>query len=102
MCGISGIAGSGWTQAQLEAMVAVQHHRGPDHHGVYFDPSHQVGLGHNRLSILDLSAAGHQPMTNRDGTQWIVFNGEIYNYLELRKEIEIGRASCRERVSSVV
>lgn len=87
MCGISCIAGSGWTQAELEAMVAVQHHRGPDHHGFYVDPSHSVGLGHNRLSILDLSPAGHQPMSNPDGTKWIVFNGEIYNYLELRAEL---------------
>jgi asparagine synthase (glutamine-hydrolysing) len=87
MCGISGIAGSEWKQAQLEAMVAVQHHRGPDHHGLYMDSSHGVGLGHNRLSILDLSPAGHQPMSNPDGSRWIVFNGEIYNYLELRAEL---------------
>ena len=47
----------------------------------------QAGLGHNRLSIIDLSPAGHQPMPNHDGTRWIVFNGEIYNYLELRAEL---------------
>lgn len=87
MCGISGIVGQGWERSQLEAMVAIQQHRGPDDSGVYIDPSHKVGLGHNRLSILDLSLAGHQPMRNYDGTKWIVFNGEIYNYRELRAEI---------------
>src|SRR5262245_20191464 len=87
MCGISGIAGRGWTPAQLEAMVCAQHHRGPDHREIYVDPSRWVGLGHNRLSILDLSPAGHQPMANRHGTQWIVLNGELYNYIAPRAEI---------------
>lgn len=54
---------------------------------MYIEPSRGVGLGHNRLSILDLSPAGHQPMSNHDGSLWIVFNGEIYNYLELRAEL---------------
>lgn len=87
MCGISGIAGWGWERAQLEAMVAIQNHRGPDDNGVYVDASAKVGLGHNRLSIIDLSPAGHQPMSNCDGTLWIVFNGEIYNHVELRAEL---------------
>lgn len=87
MCGISGIAGWGWQQAQLEAMVAIQHHRGPDDSGIYIEPSRKVGLGHNRLSIIDLSPAGHQPMSSHDGSLWIIFNGEIYNYLELRGEL---------------
>lgn len=87
MCGLSGIFGPSWEQAQLEAMVAIQHHRGPDDNGVYIDPLKKVGLGHNRLSIIDLSPAGHQPMQNRDGTKWIVFNGEVYNYRELRAEL---------------
>ena len=65
-------------------MVAIQHHRGPDDHGMYVDAAHDAGLGHNRLSILDLSKAGHQPMCSADGTRWITFNGEIYNYRELR------------------
>ena len=87
MCGISGIVGSGWELAQLEAMVEVQHHRGPDDSGVYVSKTVPVGLGHNRLSIIDLTSAGHQPMSNRDGTLWIVFNGEVYNYVELRGEL---------------
>ena len=88
MCGIAGIVGQGWERAQLEAMVAIQHHRGPDDSGVYVDKAGTVGLGHNRLSIIDLSKAGHQPMSNHDGSLWIVFNGEIYNYRELRAELD--------------
>ncbi len=87
MCGISGIAGLGWQKEQLQAMVASQHHRGPDNTALYIDPSCKVGLGHNRLSIIDLSPAAHQPISNYDGSLWLVFNGEIYNYLELRSEL---------------
>ncbi len=61
-------------------------HRGPDDAGVHVDGN--VGLGHRRLSIVDLSPAGHQPMANGDGSLWIVFNGEIYNHETLRKELE--------------
>jgi asparagine synthase (glutamine-hydrolysing) len=87
MCGISAIAGSGWAPESLTAMILAQHHRGPDDTGSYIDPSAPVGLGHNRLSIIDLSGAGHQPMATPDGRLWIAFNGEIYNYLELRAEL---------------
>ncbi|MGE0128188.1 MAG: asparagine synthase (glutamine-hydrolyzing) [Blastocatellales bacterium] len=87
MCGISGCFGRHWNPKQLEAMVAVQRHRGPDAEDIYLDPSKTAGLGHNRLSIIDLSPAGRQPMSNRDGSIHIVFNGEIYNYLELRAEL---------------
>ncbi len=68
-------------------MVAVQGHRGPDGDGVYIDPSHKGGLGHNRLSIIDLSRAGRQPMASKDGNLMIALNGEIYNYRELRREL---------------
>jgi len=61
-------------------------HRGPDDSGIYLDKN--VSLGHNRLSILDLSKSGRQPMSNKDETVWITFNGEIYNFKELRKELE--------------
>ncbi len=88
MCGIAGIVGQGWDRRQLHAMQDAQHHRGPDDQGLYFDPGGRVGLSHNRLSIIDLSAAGHQPMANPDETVWIVFNGEIYNYRELRAELD--------------
>jgi asparagine synthase (glutamine-hydrolysing) len=87
MCGISGIVGADWERWQLEAMVVIQHHRGPDDSGIYIDETGMVGLGHNRLSIIDLSPAGHQPMSNYNGTLWIVFNGEIYNHVELRTEL---------------
>ncbi|MGC1375505.1 MAG: asparagine synthase (glutamine-hydrolyzing) [Anaerolineales bacterium] len=87
MCGISAILGPGWNQEQLEAMMRSQRHRGPDASGVWMDRAAGVGLGHNRLSIIDLSPAGRQPMCNRDQTLWIVFNGEVYNYLELRAEL---------------
>lgn len=88
MCGIAGIFGNNWKRHQLTAMQSVQKHRGPDDEGFYFDPLNIAGLAHNRLSIIDLSKAGHQPM--RLGENWIVFNGEIYNYLELRRELEGG------------
>jgi len=68
-------------------MLRMQRHRGPDAEGIYFDPSGTAGLGHNRLSIIDLSDAGNQPMSNHDGSLQVVFNGEIYNYLELRAEL---------------
>ncbi len=87
MCGIIGIFGNNWKSEQLENMVSIQRHRGPDAEGIYIDPSNLAGLGHNRLSIIDLSEAGRQPMTARFGTNRIVFNGEIYNYLELRQEL---------------
>src|SRR5271169_16184 len=71
--------------ALLRAMLDTIRHRGPDDEGVYTAP--QVGLGHRRLSIIDLST-GHQPLSNEDGTVWIVFNGEIYNYQELRNDLQ--------------
>jgi len=87
MCGIAGIFGSGWNQYQLEAMVDVQRHRGPDGEGLYVSATGIAGLGHNRLSIIDLSEAGRQPMCDSSGRYWVVFNGEIYNYIELRSEL---------------
>src|SRR5687768_3983888 len=89
MCGVSGLV---WKDrhrpaepAVLRAMCRVIAHRGPDAEGVYADGP--VGLGHRRLSILDLSEAGTQPMHSHDGRLVITFNGEIYNYLELRDEL---------------
>lgn len=84
MCGIAGILnlnGEPVSAVKLRGMMDVMAYRGPDDSGVYVDEN--LGLGHRRLSIIDLSASGHQPMTNEDGTIWLVFNGEIYNYLEL-------------------
>ena len=72
-------------------MLAVQRqldHRGPDDRGIYVAPDGAVGLVHARLAILDLSPAGHQPMADADGRYVITFNGEIYNFLALREELE--------------
>jgi len=67
----------------LQKMTDVQAHRGPNDEGVFVDRF--VGLGHRRLSIIDLSKAGHQPMENNSGTAHVVLNGEIYNYIELKR-----------------
>jgi asparagine synthase (glutamine-hydrolysing) len=83
MCGIAGIFGS--DTSRIEAMVAAHGHRGPDGRGIHRDGD--VALGHTRLSIIDLSDCGLQPMSDPTGRWWIAFNGEIYNYLELRAEL---------------
>lgn len=87
MCGISGIAGEKVDPGRLRAMVESQRHRGPDSSNAWISGDGRVGLGHNRLSIIDLSDSGNQPMTSADGSLTIVFNGEIYNYLELKAEL---------------
>ena len=69
-------------------MVFAQRHRGPDGEGIYFDPENKSALGHNRLRIIDLSDAARQPMVSADGRLVVTYNGEIYNYLELRRELE--------------
>ncbi len=90
MCGISGLANWGNRQT-LTRMNAVQSHRGPNDSGVWEHRSPDgsyIGLASRRLSILDLSADGHMPMSNEDGTVWITYNGEIYNFADLRRELE--------------
>jgi asparagine synthase (glutamine-hydrolysing) len=97
MCGICGIAALGedaaFDERTIDRMRAALDHRGPDDSGTYVaefqggQGAGRVGLGHARLSIIDL-ATGHQPLSNEDGTVWIVFNGEIYNFQELRPELE--------------
>ena len=84
MCGIAGILGNRPDLGALRRMTAALHHRGPDEFGLYRDQG--VGLVHTRLSIIDL-ASGQQPMTNEDGSIQVVFNGEIFNYVELREEL---------------
>ena len=86
MCGLAGMMG-GYTREGLEKAKDALQHRGPDDSGIFEDPAHRVGLVHTRLSILDLSPAGHQPMVSEDGKVALVFNGELYNYLELKKEL---------------
>lgn len=87
MCGITGTLGIA-DEALVKAMTDAIAHRGPDDWGVYVDEVGQVALGQRRLSIIDLSAAGHQPMSYGNGRYWITFNGEIYNFLALRSELE--------------
>jgi len=92
MCGVAGYIHPGTNRdessSRLAAMLKPIHHRGPDDRGVWLDDQHGVALGHRRLSILDLSPAGHQPMASACERFVIVFNGEIYNHLELRKNLE--------------
>lgn len=71
----------------IKAMTEIQNHRGPDCKDSYIDPNEKVGLGHNRLAILDLSQDGCQPMFNEDGNVIVVFNGEIYNYISLKEKL---------------
>src|SRR4029453_793170 len=95
MCGIAGFAETAQPESHVtrrdadfrlvHRMCEVIRHRGPDDEGIHVEPG--VGLGMRRLSIIDLST-GHQPIHNEDRSIWIVFNGEIYNYRELRRELE--------------
>ncbi len=90
MCGISGLVNCG-DAAALVRMTNVQTHRGPDDFGLWerhFPDGGYIALGSRRLAILDLSPDGHMPMSNEDGTVWITYNGEIYNFAELRRELE--------------
>src|SRR5690242_21190334 len=90
MCGIAGfllrrpLPGEE-AEARLWDMIATVRHRGPDDEGVWTDG--QAGLAHARLSIIDLSRAAHQPMASADGSVWISYNGEVYNFAELRQEL---------------
>lgn len=87
MCGIIGFQGQ-FAAGSLSSGLDAIKHRGPDDRGEFFDRPNEIGLGHARLSIIDLSPLGHQPMSDeRTGVQ-LVFNGEIYNYRELRRELE--------------
>ncbi|MGD0792916.1 MAG: asparagine synthase (glutamine-hydrolyzing) [Terriglobales bacterium] len=90
MCGISGLVNCGDAET-LARMTNVQTHRGPDDSGLWerrFPDGGYIGLGSRRLAILDLSPDGHMPMSNEDGTVWITYNGEIYNFADLRRELE--------------
>jgi asparagine synthase (glutamine-hydrolysing) len=92
MCGISGflladsLIPQRAAEARLRAMIATLRHRGPDDEGVWTDG--QAGLAHARLSIIDLSPAAHQPMGSANGSVWISYNGEVYNFAEIRQELE--------------
>lgn len=92
MCGIAGAiifqdSSFSITPDYLAGMCSALSHRGPDGEGVWVSPDHKVGLAHRRLSIIDLSAAASQPMSNEDGSLWCIFNGEIYNHAQIRQEL---------------
>ena len=90
MCGIAGAYDSvgGVDGQRVVAMRDALAHRGPDDRGLYVDPSRRVAIGHRRLSIVDLSPSGHQPMANERGNVWVACNGEIYNYPDLHRQLE--------------
>src|SRR5262245_46553192 len=89
MCGIAGLIRQGGLAPDdvgaVERMTAAQIHRGHDGKGLFSD--HRVALGHRRLSIIDVSDAGAQPMSDEDGSVWVTYNGEVYNFTELRAEL---------------
>lgn len=88
MCGFVGIVSKNIIDDKnLLAMRDTLTHRGPDSCGVYISPNHRVGLGFRRLSIIDLTEAGSQPMSTIDGDLTIVFNGEVYNYSSIKQEL---------------
>lgn len=102
MCGFAGVfeytrAGMGVDDVLLERMGTAIAHRGPDDSGIYRSDCGRVGFSFRRLSIIDLSPAGHQPMGTPDGKIWLVFNGEIYNHRSLRAELEAAGFTYRSR-----
>src|SRR3982750_773234 len=105
MCGIVGIFNHSGAQqlvsgVRLKEMTNEIQHRGPDDDGIYISPDLRVGFGFRRLSIIDLSPAGHQPMSTEDGSIWIIFNGEIYNHQEIRKDLEEKGYRSRSRTDT--
>lgn len=94
MCGIAGLIAAGKIEKDLlRRMTDRLAHRGPDDHGLWLDPDSGIGLGHRRLSIIDLSPAGHEPMHSASGRFVVTFNGEIYNHRDLRERLENDRSA---------
>jgi len=89
MCGIAGFISRNYNQEHLRLLTSAIKHRGPDAKGFYFNLRTGTGLGHRRLSILDLSAAANQPYYSRDGRYVMVFNGEVYNFKEVAAKYRI-------------
>ena len=103
MCGIAGIwnrDGGPVIPEQIAAMTDIQAHRGPDDRGIYL--AGNIGLGHRRLAIIDLTPGGHQPMPNDERTLWLTYNGEVYNYIELREELQALGVRFRSKSDSEV
>ena len=103
MCGLVGFLGAAGrvptedAETELRRMAGRIETRGPDDSGYWYDAEHGVGFGHRRLAVIDLSQAGHQPMGSPGGRYVVAFNGEIYNYLSLRSELEAAGAAPRWR-----
>jgi asparagine synthase (glutamine-hydrolysing) len=89
MCGITGFISGKFKRSHLEGMTRCLGHRGPDADGIFFDEEKKVGLGHRRLSILDLSEAANQPFYSKDGRYVMVYNGEVYNFKEVAAHYKI-------------
>ena len=107
MCGIASVLVADPAQYELDSVAARMQarllHRGPDDSGRFISPRRHCALAHTRLSILDLSNAGHQPMSTPNGRYTIVLNGEIYNYRELRRELALdGIDFCSRSDTEVV
>jgi asparagine synthase (glutamine-hydrolysing) len=105
MCGIAGIVnfrGGALEPAQLSRLLDQLAHRGPDGDGIWFNAERNVALGHRRLAIIDPGPSGHQPMASADGRHIITFNGEIYNFIELRRELEARGAIFRTQSDTEV
>ncbi len=106
MCGVCGIVASSdafrCDEATVVAMRDTMTHRGPDDAGAIVRPEERVALGHRRLSIVDLSSAGRQPLANADGSMWITYNGEVYNHEALRAELEARGHRFRSRTDTEV
>jgi len=103
MCGVAGIfraEGAPVDAGELRAMAAALAHRGPDDEGFHGEDG--IGLAHRRLAILDLSAAGRQPMSNEDGTVWLAYNGQLYGFEPLRQELEQRGHRFRSRTDTEV
>jgi asparagine synthase (glutamine-hydrolysing) len=104
MCGIAGVLAFtdalAADEATMRRMTDTLRHRGPDDGGTLVRATERVALGHRRLSIIDLSAAGHQPMANEDGTVWITYNGEVYNHAALRTQLEAAGHRYRSRTDT--
>src|SRR3712207_4888280 len=103
MCGIAGLIhlnGAPVSPAVLERMTSAIAHRGPDGEGYWIEG--HVGLGHRRLAIIDLSPAGHQPMLSADHRYALSYNGEVYNFRELRAELEAAGYWFRSKTDSEV
>jgi len=104
VCGLVGLClpEGGVEHGTIVTMRDALRHRGPDDAGLWISSDEKVGLGHRRLSIIDLSRTGRQPMCNEDRDVWLVFNGEIYNFRELRHELKTCGHNFRTRTDSEV